>query len=181
METRQYLKALWYLFIDSPARGEDNTTVPKSFISSLNFCETSRIEDDKEAERAVEIWPNIEACVDCVLKQPKRKQPISASFRTIRSVLQDTLTFKGVHVLICIAKILKPPTVKYQTDEAVIMFLAGDLSNMCHKLMVTFLKKSVMHAANTTCKLANVLVTEIKNHKPVSDIDIEFLPKISFQ
>ena len=47
--------------------------------------------------------------------------------------------------------------------------------------MLKFLNKSVMQTANATCNLANVLITNTKNHKPDTDIDIGFAAKISLQ
>ena len=76
------LRVIWYLFHDSPARRDDYTTVTGSTVFSLKFCATQWVEDDK-AERTLEIWPNVEKYIKHVLKEPKSKQPTSASYSTI--------------------------------------------------------------------------------------------------
>ena len=62
------LRALWYQFHDSPARGDDYTTVTGSTVFPLKFCATRWIEDHRVAERALEIWPNVEKYIQHVLK-----------------------------------------------------------------------------------------------------------------
>ena len=54
------LRALHCLFEDSPARREDYTSITESTVFPLNFCATRWVEDDKVAQRALEIWPNVE-------------------------------------------------------------------------------------------------------------------------
>ena len=62
------LRALHYLFEDSPARREDYTSITESTVFPLNFCATRWVEDDKVAQRALEIWPNVEKYIKEVLK-----------------------------------------------------------------------------------------------------------------
>ena len=49
------------------------------------------VEDDRVAERALEIWPNDEKYMKHVLKEPKSKQPTSASYSTIQKATKDVL------------------------------------------------------------------------------------------
>ena len=60
------------------------------------------------------------------------------------------------------------------------MFSAGDIYNICHKLMLKYQEKSVIQAANMTSQLANDPVTDSMNHKPFSDKDIAFAAKNQF-
>ena len=62
------LRALHYLFEDSPARREDYTSITESTVFPLNFCATRWVEDDKVAQRALEIWQNVEKYIKEVLK-----------------------------------------------------------------------------------------------------------------
>ena len=173
-----FLRALWYLFHDSPARREDYTTLTESTTFPLKFCATRWVEDEKIAQRALEIWPNVEKYMKHVLKgQFKSKQPTSASFSTIQKAIQDPLIVAKLQVFVHIAKVLKPLLVKYQTEQPMIMFLAEDLYDVCHKLMLKFLKTSVLESADTVYKIANLKVLESNNHKQPSDIDIGFATK----
>ena len=171
------LRALYYLFEDSPARREDYTSVTESTVFPLNFCATRWVEDDRVAQRALEIWPNVQKYIKEVLKWSKSKQPTSASFATIAKATKDALLPAKLQVFVYISKVLKPFLVKYQTDEPMIMFLAEDLFDMCGMLMQKFVKKDVLDLADTMSKLANLKVLDKENHKAASDVDIGFAAK----
>ena len=55
-----FLRALWYLFHDYPARRKDFTAVTGSTVFPLKFCATKWVEDEEVAQREIEIWQNIE-------------------------------------------------------------------------------------------------------------------------
>ena len=171
------LRALWYLFHDSPARRDDYTTVTGSTVFPLKFCSTRWIEDDRVAERALEVWPNVEKYIQHVSKEPKSKQPTSASFSTIEKATKDVLVPAKLQVFVYIAKVLKPFLVKYKTDEPMIMFLAEDLQSMYSKLMHKFVKKSLLDSADTLYKIANLDILDKQNHKVATEIDIGFAAK----
>ena len=56
------------------------------------------------------------------------------------------------------------------------MFLAEDFYNMYQRLMLRFLKKSIIKAADTMHKLVNIPVA--KNHQLASEIDVGFAVKV---
>ena len=159
------LRTLHYLFEDSPARSEDYTSITESTVFTLNFCATRWVEDDKVAQRALEIWPNVEKYIKEVLKQSKSKQPTSASFATIAKATKDLLLPAKLQVFVYISKVLKPFLVKYQIDEPMIMFIGEDLFDMCGKLMQKFVKKDILDSTDTMSKLANLNVLNKDNHK----------------
>ena len=129
------------------------------------------------AERALEIWPNFEKYVNHILKEPKSKQPKSASFSTVEKAMKDLLVRAKLQVFVHISKILKPFLAKYQTDKPMIMFLAGDLYDICTKLMHKFIKKDVLDSADTIYKVATLEVLNKTNHKVAAEIDIGFATK----
>ena len=112
-----------------------------------------------------------------MLKEPKSKQPTSASFSTIEKVTKDVSVPAKLQVFVYIAKVLKLFLVKYQTDEPMIMFLAEDLQSMCSTLMHKFVKKSVLDSVDTMYKIANLDVLDMQNHKVATEIDIGFAAK----
>ena len=128
-------------------------------------------------ERALEIWPNVEKYIQHVLKEPKSKQPTSASFSTIEKATKDVLVPAKLQVFVYIAKVLQPFLVKYQTDEPMIIFLEEDLQSMCSKLIHKLVKKSVLDSADTMYKIANLDVPDKQNHKVATEIDIGFAAK----
>ena len=78
-----------------------------------------------------------------------------------------------------ISKVLQLFLVKYQTNEAVIMFLAKDLHDICWKLMHKFVKKSVFDSADKVYKIAKLHVLDKKNHKAAAEIDVGFAAKVT--
>ena len=138
------------------------------------------MEDEKVAQRAIEIWPNIELYIAHVWKQTKNKHPICASFTTVQKATKDPLVVAELQVFVYIGKVLKPFLLKYQTDAPMMMFLGKDLQDTCQKLMQKFVKKSIMDSADTAYKVAHLDVLDIKNHISVSDIDIGFATKAVF-
>ena len=124
------------------------------------------------AQRALEILPNVEKYIKHLEEVPKRKQPASASYITIKKCCKDTLVPAKLQVFVYISKVLKPFLVKYQTDEPMIKFLAGDLYDMCWKLMQKYVKKSVLETADTVYKIANLDVLDMKYHKQPAEIEI---------
>ena len=171
------LRALWYLCHNTSARREDYTTITESTVFPLKFCATRWVEDGRVAERALEIWPNVEKYINHVLKQPKSKQPTSASFSTVEKAMKDVLVPAKLQVFVHISKVLKPFLVRYQTNKPMIMFLAGDLYDICTKLMHKFIKKDILDSADTVYKVATLDVLDKKNHKLAAEIDVGFATK----
>ena len=102
------LRALWYLFHDSPARRDDFQSITKSNVFMLQFCSTRWVEDVIVAERAVEIWPNVVKYVNETLKKPKKCIPTVASFTTVHEYTKDPLVIAKLQVFISTAQIVKP-------------------------------------------------------------------------
>ena len=169
-----FLRTLWYLFHDSPARREDFTTVTGSSVFPLKFSATRWVENEKVAQRPIEIWPNIEWYIAHVLKETKSKHPISASFTTVQKATKDPLLVAKLQVFVHIAKVLKPFLVKYQNGAPMVMFLGEDPQDTCQKLMDKFVKKFILDSADTAYNVAHLDVLDTKNHRSALDTDIGF-------
>ena len=102
-----------------------------ALFSPLKFCATRWVEDEKVAQRAIEIRPNIEWCVAHVLKETKSKHPTSASFTMVQKATKDPVPVAKLQVFVYITNVLKPFLLKYQTDVPVMMYLGGDLQDTC--------------------------------------------------
>ena len=165
------------MFHDSPARRENFTAVTGSTVFLLKFCANRWVKNEKIAQKAVEIWPNIEWYIAYVLKETKSEHPTSASFTTVQKATKDPLLVAKLQVFVYIAKVLKLFLLKYQTDAPMMMFLGEDLQDTCQKLMQKFVKKSFLDSADTAYKVAHLDVLDTMNHRFVSDIDIGFATK----
>ena len=91
--------------------------------------------------------------------------------------MKDVLVPAKLQVFVHISKVLRPFLVGYQTDKLMIMFLAGDLYDICTKLMHKFIKKDILDSADTVYKVATLDVLNKKNHKLAAEIDIGFATK----
>ena len=58
-ELKKILKAIFYLFHDSPARRDMYMKTTGSNVYALRFCATRWVESESVAERAIKIWPNM--------------------------------------------------------------------------------------------------------------------------
>ena len=95
----QVLRALWYLFHDSPARRDDFKEVTGTTVFTCKFCATRWIEDSRVAERALEIWPNIEKYIKHLLKEPRasnQKVPPISQYRKLAKMYLFLLSCKSV-------------------------------------------------------------------------------------
>ena len=85
--------------------------------------------------------------------------------------MQDPVTVTELHVLMCIAKLLEPFCLKYQTGQPMMVL---DLYNMCHRVMLEFLEKSVIEVADRGHKLTNMALLDATNPKSAFEIDVRF-------
>ena len=97
---------MWYLFHDPLARRDDYTTVTGSTVFPPKLCATQWVEDDRVVERALEIWPNVEKYIKHIFKDPKIKQPTSASYSTIQKDTKNVLVLAKLQVFVYISKVL---------------------------------------------------------------------------
>lgn len=114
------LRTLHFVFHYVPARREDYTTVTGSSSFPLAFCGHRWVENVPVAERAIQVWPALRLYVNAAEKR-KVTTPATASY--------DTLVAK-LHFFLAVARSFNPFLTKFQTDEPVLPFLAGELSEL---------------------------------------------------
>ena len=115
----------------------------------------------KVAERAVQIWPNVEKFV-ASFEDPK-KASSTASFVTVKAACEDPLTTTKLEFFISVAKQLQPFLKRFQTDATMAPFLGQQLKEVMMGLMGPFLKQEVLSSANTLQKLASLDPKDKKN------------------
>ena len=124
------LRALHYLFHNSPARTEDYVKLTDSTQLPLKFCSTRWLEDTPVAERAMLIWPKIVKYVQETVKGPRSKVPKIQSFTTIQNSTKDPLTTAKLQFFATQARVLEPYLEKYQTGMPMAVFMAEDLEDI---------------------------------------------------
>ena len=177
LENRWFLESIVVLVHDSQQEERDFTAVTGSTVFPLKFCATRWVEDEKVAQRAVEIWQNFEQYIAHLLKETKSKYETSASFTTVQKATKDPLLVAELEVFVYIAKILRAFLLECQTDASMIMFLGEDPQDTCQKLMQKFVKMLSLDSADTAYKVAHLDVLDTKNHRSASDIHTRFATK----
>ena len=110
-----FMRSLWQLFHDIPARREDFVKLTGSTVFPLKFCPHRWVEDVVVAEWAHQMWPNIKKYVSS-FRAPPKKAPQTASYATIKEACEDPLTVTKLEFFITVAKQLQPFLLKFQTD-----------------------------------------------------------------
>ena len=169
------LRAIWYLFKDSPARRSDFKKITKTNVFGLKFCSTRWVEDICVVERAIKIWPHLVTYVKETLKKPKRQIPTVASFKTLQEfVVSDKLILAKLEVFLATAKLVQPFLKKYQTEKPMMPFITEDLCNILRSLMTRFIKGSVLTEAKTSYKLASIDVNDQSSWLSLDKVDPGF-------
>ena len=117
-DLNKVLRALFKKLDESLARRDVYLKEGTSGKFALKFCETSWIEDDDVAERALEIWGSVVATVTYWegLSQSKRPRN-NKSYVILVTYQKDLLIPAKLHFFVFIAGILKPYLVVFQTDS----------------------------------------------------------------
>ena len=77
-----------------------------SDVFPLPFCGNGWIEDNKLADRALEIWCHITRYVNEIYMKPRSKIPVSNSLTPLKSAVQNGLIIAKKKVLVSLASIM---------------------------------------------------------------------------
>ena len=99
------------------------------------------------ADRAIEIWPNLQAYIRETEKKPKSQIPESKYYVTLRNAVRDKLIIAKLQEFISVASLLEPFLMKFQTDSPMLPFLCEELSLLLNNLMSKFVKQDLLDAA----------------------------------
>ena len=89
----EVLRSFYYLFKDSPARRADYVDITGSSMFPKKVCQTRWLENSTVAERAAEIFPNVELYTE---KYPKSRKSAPASFVKSQDAVKDPLTLARI-------------------------------------------------------------------------------------
>ena len=67
---------------------------------------------------------------------------------------------------------MKPFLTKYQDEKPLVVFLGTDLALLLNDLMELFVKPEILNEIRTSCKLANLDVSQSANVKSPKQINI---------
>jgi hypothetical protein len=132
-----FLRAIYVLFKDSPARRADFTAITGSSCFAKKFCTARWVENVDVATRALEILPNVKK----YLVQKSGKLPKNATCKNIQSACSDPFISAKTHFFISVASVIEPFLRKYQTNSPMVPFMYNDLGSCLRNIMNRFIKR----------------------------------------
>lgn len=128
----EFLKALFYLYDNSPARREDYLKVSTVNFFPKYFGGIRWIENHDVAERARVILLSVKNHVD---KMKKAKEPPSCNcYKTVKNAIYDEFLDVKLAFFHGFATMLKPFLTEYQSNEPKAPFLYTDLMNLYEQI-----------------------------------------------
>ena len=138
------LRAVYYLFHESPARREDffNTSTTKSL--PLPFCGHRWLENLDAAERCLTILPAVKKYVSAC--RSGKCEPLCKSYKVVADMVLEKLMAVKLKGFIFVAKILQPFLAKYQSNDPLVPYLASDIFSIVKRLFALVLKDDALSA-----------------------------------
>lgn len=165
-----FLRALYNLLKDSPARRAAFTHVTSITTFPKKFCAIRWCENVAVAERALDLLPHIELFIK---EMEKEKSINSKSCQIVAKHIYDPLLAAKLEFFKCFASDLEPFLRRYQTDQPLAPFLFADLTAVIATQVNRFVKPEVVSTAAT---LKDLKFTE-KNLLEVGLVDIGIATK----
>lgn len=134
----KYLRAIYNIFKDVPARRALFTSYSGSTVYPLKFCAHRWLENIDVAQRAIEITPYIKKFIEGVQKD--KIEPTSDSYVTVVECLKDALLLAKLAFFKSVGCEVEPFLREFQTDSPMVPFLYNTLSQMVRSLMKRFMK-----------------------------------------
>lgn len=150
----QFLRAIYNVFKDVPARRSDYTLYSGSTELPKKFCAVRWLCNAEVAQRALKILPNLKKFVEGVNRD--KKEINSASYQTLVEGVNDKLMGPKLSFFSYVATEIEPFLTEFQSDSPMAPFLYTELVSVITTFMTMFVKDEVM-----------------KCGKPVQDIDLK--------
>lgn len=154
-----YLRGIYNLFKDVPARRALFTQYSASTTFPLKFCGHRWLENAVVAQRGIEVVPAIIKFVEGVKRD--KMTPTCKSFQDVTKSLADPLLLPKLAFFSSVAGEIEPFLRAYQTDVPMVPFLYTDLSRTLLNLAERFMKPESFQKLST---LTVEAVNDSKNH-----------------
>jgi len=166
-DVNAYLRAMYSLFKDSPARRADYTRVTGSTKFPKKFCTVRWVENASVASRALEVLDNVKKYVSQAKNLPK-----TTTCTNVKAMCSDPLAMAKISFFASVAALLEPFLKRYQSAAPMVSFLYDDLSNILRSLVSRFVKRTVVDGAKTTQDLLKIDVSSKDIRCLYKDVDI---------
>ena len=174
-EVDVFLRSLYTLFDDSPARREDYENITSKAegagLFPAKWCSHRWLENQTVAERALDMLPALK-CYIAAIERGSVKDPGTKTFGIVKSFCRDYLGEAKLACFISIARLVEPFLKLYQTDKVMIPYLCQDLENVLKKIMRRYLK---IDGNESGLKLLAVNIDSAEKQLDASEIEVGYV------
>ncbi|GBM88594.1 hypothetical protein AVEN_197640-1 [Araneus ventricosus] len=165
-----FLRAVYNLFKDSPARRALFTSVTTSSVFPKKFCAVQWLQNAEVAQRAIELIPMLMLFVEEI---EKTKTISSQSYKIVSEAIADPLLSAKLEFFRGLASDVEPFLEKFQSDEPLVPFLYEELS----AVLMTQISRIVKPGAMDEIKSLKDLKIPEKNILSAGEINIGIATK----
>ncbi|XP_055524072.1 uncharacterized protein LOC129717866 [Wyeomyia smithii] len=134
----KFLRAIYNLYKDVPARRALYTQYTGSSVFPLKFCSHRWLENVEVAQRAINVVQHMRKFVESVKKD--KVEPSSNSFKEVVASLADPLLCAKLAFFKSVAVEVEPFLKEFQTDDPMVPFLYATLCQTLRNIMECFMK-----------------------------------------
>ena len=157
MNIGEFLKCLFKLFHDAPARRQEYTTLTNCKVFPQSFAVHRWADNQKAAARALEIISPVEEFCKAVDTKDKRVTKIDTySYRVVRDFVVDQFADVKLLFFIDMCDLIEEFLVKFQADKPMAPFLVNEIYNILRDIMQRFLVSTYCDKHDSDPMLARI-------------------------
>lgn len=164
------LSSLSMLFDNSPARREDFTAITGQSTFPLKYVAHRWVENVRVIERALLLWSDMRKYIEAA-RNKNVTLPKCASFENLCLFFRDPLVLAKLNFALIVASAVRSFLVEYQVDKPMVFFLARDLETVVRKLLMKFMKCSILSATGIS-GLLRLDIEDVSKHVSLEKVDI---------
>lgn len=169
-----FLRSMYNLFKNVPARRADYVNFTGSTLFLLKFCSVRWLENGKALARALQVLPNVVKYVEHVKKE--KKPPTCGSYAHVVMAVKDEMLPVKLAFMLSVSEELGPVLAEFQTEKPMLPFLATALDGLLRSLLGRIVLKEKLDAAGTFSKLMKIDLENPNNIIGIAAFDIKALP-----
>lgn len=166
-----FLRCLYNLFKDVPARRALFTQFSGSEVFPLKFCSVRWLQNGDVAQRALDMLQHLKKFI-CGVKKDKALSISCASFSTVCSLMEDPLLESKLSFFNSLIAEVEPFLKQFQTDVPLVPFLYGSLQSIVLNVMRRFVNERIINENIT--EVQKIDLTKKENLLPADEINLGF-------
>ncbi|KAH8022458.1 hypothetical protein HPB51_024557 [Rhipicephalus microplus] len=170
-----FLRSLYNLFKNVPARRADYVNFTGSILFPLKFCSVRWLENGKALARALQVLPNVVKYVEHVKKE--KKLQACGSYAHVETAVKDEMLPVKLAFMLSVSEELEPFLAEFQTEKLMLPFLATALDGLLRSLLGRIVLKEKLDAAGTFSKLIKIDLENPNNIIGIAAFDIGLAAK----